>query len=217
MKERLSIVYLDNYPVTLMGDEAAPPLSRIVRAGGKRPERVDVELLKSPSDKEGRPVELTEIIDRAAEPTRPIYLRTIPRDVKPIYTADPGHALSRPEVRQAILPDPAMPNVDPVIAQLGAKPIQDRPPHQEAVFRSPSQMAAEAAPPAQPDSPPAAAAPAKAEGQPRVRRSLLRAEAQADAEAQAEQRQEDERNLEDTVQDDDEAARQTDEDAETQS
>ena len=126
------MVYLDDYPVTLMGDESAPPLSRIVRAGGKRPDYVDVELLASPSDKKGRIVELDEIIDRAAEPTRPIYLRTIPHDVKPIYTADPGHALSRPDVRAAIAPDPAMPNVDPVIAQLGAKAPRDRDPHRPA-------------------------------------------------------------------------------------
>src|SRR5688572_21823358 len=143
MKELLSRVYLDDYPVTLMGDESAPPLSRIVRAGGKRPDYVDVVLLASPHDRKGRPVESEEIIDRAAEPTRPIYLRTIPHDVKPIYTARPGRGLSPPDARPSSPGDPDMPNVDPVIAQLGAKPIQDRPPHEaheEAVFRAPSQF-----------------------------------------------------------------------------
>ena len=198
MKERLSRVYLDDYPVTLMGDEAAPPLSRIVRAGGKRPDYVDVVLLASPSDMEGRSIDLKEIIDRAAEPTRPIYLRTIPHDVKPIYTADPGHALSRPDVRRAIAPDPARPDVDPVIAQLGAKSLADRPPHEEAVFHAPSEFASQPLP--QPVTP----GPAQL------------AEKQANAEAEAEQRQEDERNHEDTLQDEAEAVQEADEDAETQ-
>lgn len=138
-KERLSKVYLDDYPITLMGDEATPPLSRIVRAGGKRPDDVDVVFLTSPSDRRGRPVDPDEVIDRAAEPTRPIYLRTVAREGKPIHTADPGHALSRPDLRKAFQPASPTPNVDPVIAQLGVAPQQGRPPHEEGVFRSPSQ------------------------------------------------------------------------------
>ena len=182
MKERLSKVYLDDYPITLMGDEATPPLSRIVRAGGKRPDDVDVVFLTSPSDGQGRPVEADEIIDRAAEPTRPIYLRTIAREGKPIHTADPGHALSRPDVQKALGVTSLKPDVDPVIAQLGgpasAEPLRpvDRGTHEEAVFRSPSQLA------------------------------------QLEAESEAEQRKEDERNQEDALQDEQEARQQADED-----
>lgn len=104
--KRLSRIYLDNSPVTLAGDESAPPLSRIIQAGGKRPDSFDIRLLASRSDQQGRPVGLDEIIDRAAEPTRPIYLRAIPHDVKAIYTTGTGA----------------------------------RPPHEEAVFRAPSQF-----------------------------------------------------------------------------
>lgn len=188
-KERLSKVYLDDYPITLMGDEATPPLSRIVRAGGKRPDDVDVLFLRSPSDAKGRPVGPEEVIDRAAEPTRPIYLRTVARGGKPIHTADPGHALSRPDLRKAFAPTAPMPNVDPVIAQLGGAPREDRPPHEEGVFRSPSQVLGGAAP---------------------------ELEALVKAEAEAEQRQEDERNQEDALQDEQEARREAGEDAETQ-
>lgn len=210
MTERLSRVYLDNYPVTLMGDEAAPPLSRIVRAGGKRPDYVDVLLLASPSDMEGRPLAPEEVIDRSAEPTRPIYLRTIPHDVKPIYTARPGPDLPRLQERKSVAPASAKPDRDPVIEQLGARPVGDRPPHKKGVFRSPSQL------PPEPDAEPLGIGartrkrPAKAPASLAIRR----AEAQAMAEAEAEQRQEDERNQEDALQDEAEAAEEADEDGE---
>src|SRR5688572_20174355 len=93
-KENLSRVYLDDYPITLMGDEATPPLSRIIRAGGKKPALVDVVYLTSPADRKGRPVDPETIIDRTAEPTRPIYLRTVPKEEKPVMTADRPDPLS---------------------------------------------------------------------------------------------------------------------------
>jgi hypothetical protein len=186
MKRRLSKVYLDDSPVALPLDEAAPPLSRIVQAGGQRPDAIDVVLLASPSDKKGRLVEFDEVIDRAAEPTRPIYLRTVPHDVKPIYAVGP-----------------ARPNQDPVIAQLGADPL--RAPHEPAVFRAPSQF------PKPPPGPGATGA-----GKKNQRLAARRAEAQARAEAEAEQRQEEERNHEDALQDEVEAAQDADEDSETQ-
>jgi hypothetical protein len=196
-KPRLSRVYLDDVPVTLMGDEATPELSRIIRAGGKRPDRVDVLYLTSPADRQGRPVHSDEVIDRAAEPTRPIYLRTVPREGRPIRTVSDDDPWPPDAPAERASRDP-MPNLDPVIAQLGEEP---RHPHVEGVFRSPSQAA--------PGARPAPVVPA-------VLRRRKRAETLADAEAEAEQRQEDERNREDALQDEQEAERDADEDAGTQ-
>jgi hypothetical protein len=195
-KPRLSRVYLDGVPVTLMGDEATPELSRIIRAGGKRPDRVDVVYLTSPADRQGRRVHVDEVIDRAAEPTRPIYLRTVPREGKPIRTVSEDDPWP-PDTPAELTPRDPMPNLDPVIAQLGQEP---RHPHVEGVFRSPSQTA------------PAEPAPVV----PKVLRRRKRSATLADAEAEAEQRREDERNQEDALQDEEEAEREADEDAESQ-
>ncbi|MEK6976237.1 MAG: hypothetical protein AABY18_07835 [Candidatus Thermoplasmatota archaeon] len=108
MKDELSRIYFDDLPVRLLGDEARPPLSRIVRAGGKVPGRVDVLVLASPQDLLGHPLAAEEIIDRTVEPTKPIYLRSVPK----------ANASSPPP---ATLPSPIS-NVDPVIAQLGVEP-----------------------------------------------------------------------------------------------
>lgn len=139
-KENLSRVYLDDYPITLMGDEATPPLSRIIRAGGKKPDRVDVIYLTSPADRKGRAVDPETIIDRTAEPTRPIYLRTVPKE-KPVMTADrPDPLLVRDPPSAPGMRDTA-PDVDPVISRLGGALTADRADHEEGVFRSPSQQA----------------------------------------------------------------------------
>lgn len=199
MKERLSRVFLDGYPITLMGDEAVPPLWRIVRAGGKHPDRVDVLYLTSPNDLRGRPVSGEELIDRTVEPARPIYLRSVPRDVRPIYTvhdepADPWTASDAP----SSTPKGPMANADPVIAQLGRDPspstVAARPPHEEGVFRSPTSGALGAA-------------------APRPANRVSGIEALAEAEAAAEQRQEDERNQEDALQDEQEELADADDDA----
>lgn len=208
MKERLSRVFLDGYPITLMGDEAVPPLSRIVRAGGKHPDRVDVLYLTSPSDLQGRAVAPDELIDRTVEPTRPIYLRTAPRDVRPIHTVHP-----EPDVLPAssdplfLKPKGLMSNVDPVIAQLGRDPpppaVPARPPHEEGVFRSPSSTGAAAVNEASTGSPE------------RAGPSATGMESLADAEAAAEQRQEDERNQEDALQDEQEELSDAEDDADS--
>jgi hypothetical protein len=172
MKRRLSKVYLDDSPVALPLDEAAPPLSRIVQAGGQRPDAIDVVLLASPSDKKGRLVEFDEVIDRAAEPTRPIYLRTVPHDVKPIYAVGP-----------------ARPNQDPVIAQLGADPV--RPPHEPAVFRAPSQFPKSADP--------GATGAGKKNQRLAARRAEAQARAEAEAEQRQEEERNHEDALQDEV------------------
>lgn len=139
-KERLSKVYLDDYPVTLMGDEAQPPLERIVRAGGKDPGRVDVVYLTSPADRKGRVVDPAEIVDRTAEPTRPIYLRSIPKpEGKPITTGHPEREPDEPG--SGFGPMGGAPGADPVISQLGRDAVRE-PRHVPGVFRSPSQQAA---------------------------------------------------------------------------
>ncbi|MHB1261109.1 MAG: hypothetical protein ACYC2H_05275 [Thermoplasmatota archaeon] len=209
MKERLSRIFLDGYPITLMGDEAVPPLSRIVRAGGKHPDRVDVLYLTSPSDLKGRPVAPDELIDRTVEPTRPIYLRTAARDVRPIYTAHPEPAeVWSPSDSPSSTPKGPMPNIDPVIAQLGQAPNmaprEARPAHEEAVFRSPSSTVPPRAPQTE----------SSAGGNPG---QAIGIEDLAAAEAEAEQRQEDERNQEDALQDEQEELADADDDADTRS
>lgn len=79
MNDQLAPVYLNNAPISLLGDEARPPLSRIVLAGGQRPRDVEVQWLTSAKDTQGRPVAQEEIVDRTTDPTTPIYLRSIPK------------------------------------------------------------------------------------------------------------------------------------------
>jgi hypothetical protein len=207
-KENLSRVYLDDYPITLMGDEAAPPLSRIIRAGGKKPDRVDVVYLTSPADRKGLPVDPETIIDRTAEPTRPIYLRTLPK-AKQVLTADRPDPRSIPDLPSAPTSRDPMPNLDPVISQLGGARVADPADlfHEEAVFRSPTQVAEADA---------ATIASLRAATVARAARLANAKAAQATAEGEAEQRQEDERNQEDALQDEEEALQDADEDAETQ-
>lgn len=119
MKHRLSRVFLDGRPVALRADDIAPTLARIVSVGGKQPETVEVHYLLSPRDRRGHVIGTTEILDRAAEPTRPIYLLSIPK----------GGANPTVKTRQAVL------SGDPVISQLGKEPRE----HEPGVFRSPSQ------------------------------------------------------------------------------
>ncbi len=173
MKNEFSPVYLDDAPVTLMGDEARPPLSRIVRAGGKRPSRVDIVVLASRSDKLGHALDPEEIIDRTAEPTKPIYLRSAPKPgLPPPSTANdsevvaewsfiPGAGLT---LSRSVGTPTMKPNADRVIAQLGADPLVP-------------------------------------EVTPKVLRETRRAEAQATAEAGAEERQEEDREQADNLQD----------------
>lgn len=216
MKEQLSKVYFDDKPVVLMGDESRPRLSRIVRAGGKRPDHVDVLVLNSPADMIGQRVAPNEIIDRTAEPTKPIYLRSVPRVTDGIVAPAERARLERAargDVVPRILTKPApdaprdapkvkgpMPNLDPVISQLGLEP--QRPvDHSGSVFqatpfRSPSQGPAPAAPA------PFASLSAKAK----------KAELQAQAEAEAEQRQEEDRDMANSLQDEMEDSADADDD-----
>lgn len=73
----LATVYLDNASVGLMGDPH-PLVSKIVVAGGKHPGSVQVLRTQSATDQKGKPVRMDDVIDRTAEPTRPIYLRSRP-------------------------------------------------------------------------------------------------------------------------------------------
>jgi hypothetical protein len=153
-KERLSNVYLDDYPVTLMGDEAQPPLWRIGRAGGKDPGRVDVVYLTSPRDRIGRVVQPSEIVDRTAEPARPIYLRSVPKvDTKAIETvfapgtlapADPaGLGATSPTAGPGATSPTAGPGDGPAMDP-AAGPGSD---HEPGSFRSPSQTQDDRRPP----------------------------------------------------------------------
>ena len=181
MKSKLSRVYLDDLPVRLMGDEARPHLSRIVRAGGKAPDQFDVRWLTSPSDPKGLALDPEEILDRTLEPTKPIYLRTVPR------ASDPGATgTGPPSARKP--PRPA--EARTVIDQLGADPDP-----------LPSPV-----PGILPD-----ALDLSEPVRPRLYRGYKEDSGKALAEAEAEERQEEQRNAEDLEQDEmealDEAAR----------
>ena len=73
----LATVYLDEEAVGLMGDPR-PKVSKIVAAGGKRPESVQVLRGLSATDLRGKPLRLDDTIDRTVEPARPIYLTSKP-------------------------------------------------------------------------------------------------------------------------------------------
>lgn len=73
----LATVYLDNESIGLMGDPM-PRVSKIVAAGGRRPESVQVLRAQSATDQRGTPLKLEDVIDRTAEPARPIYLTSKP-------------------------------------------------------------------------------------------------------------------------------------------
>ncbi|MHB1261111.1 MAG: hypothetical protein ACYC2H_05285 [Thermoplasmatota archaeon] len=75
--QALATIYLDNAPIGLMGDPK-PRVSKIIAASGKRPENLQVLRALSPTDLRGRPVQFDDIIDRTAEPTKPIYLTSKP-------------------------------------------------------------------------------------------------------------------------------------------
>lgn len=112
MKKPLSRVYLDDFPVRLLEDEVRPTLARIVLAGGKNPGRVAVVALASRFGEHGQPLDPYEVIDRAAEPTRPIYLRSLPKH---------AGAIESPATPAPTTPSPPR-DRDPVIDQLGRPP-----------------------------------------------------------------------------------------------
>lgn len=107
MKDALSKIYFDDRPVQLLGDESRPRLERIVHAGGKSPEAVDVLVLAARKDKTGHLLRAGEVIDRTVEPAKPIYLRSVPK------VPHPGVPMGAP-----------LPEKDAVIEQLGLDPAE---------------------------------------------------------------------------------------------
>lgn len=98
----LATVYLDNANVGLMGDPR-PTVSKIVAAGGKEPGKVQVVRAQSSSDQKGKPLGLADIIDRTADPTQPIYLRSQPQPAQ----GGPAGKDTRPFGRSVQVGDPA--------------------------------------------------------------------------------------------------------------
>src|SRR5687767_11660550 len=78
----LSTVYLDNERIGLMGDPK-PLVSKIVAAGGKAPEAVQVLRGKSATDTHGQPLRLWDTVDRTEKPETPIYLTCKPKPAGP--------------------------------------------------------------------------------------------------------------------------------------
>jgi len=124
----LATVYLDNEPVGLMGDPR-PLVSKIVVAGGKRPEAVQVLRTRSPDDAGGRPLALDETIDRTAEPTIPIYLVCVARRRGDLATnlPYPTREAIAPVPPQYVdldspVPEPRMPGTLPPLGPAGPQP-----------------------------------------------------------------------------------------------
>jgi len=68
-------VYLDDQPVGL-ADDPRPQVAQVLAASGRSPTSVKVRQLDSHEGHDSRQLALEEYLDRAAEPTRPIYLTT---------------------------------------------------------------------------------------------------------------------------------------------
>ena len=115
MKDKLAKIFLDGYPVPMLG-EPRPPVSRIVRASGERPGRVDVSRLDSATDPGGRLLDQYDIIDRTQTPAAPIYLRSQPRDVPMDDGVGAPDDLDDSSLRTGV------PASDRVIDQLGRGP-----------------------------------------------------------------------------------------------
>ena len=79
MAANLAPVYLDNERVTLQGDPK-PKVAKIVEAGGRRPDKVQVVRLKSQTDFEGKPVRLEDVIDRTLQSNNPVYLKCVDKE-----------------------------------------------------------------------------------------------------------------------------------------
>ena len=91
----LSTVYLDNQRIGLMGDPR-PVVAKIVAAGGRAPHAVQVLRSRSP-DSAGTPVQLDDVIDRTAEPTKAIYLTCKATTMREPLPAQPRSVPARPE------------------------------------------------------------------------------------------------------------------------
>jgi hypothetical protein len=72
----LSTVYLDHERIGLMGDPR-PFVAKIVAAAGRS---LDVRVVRTraPGDVHGTPLQLDDIIDRTADPAKPVYLVSRP-------------------------------------------------------------------------------------------------------------------------------------------
>jgi len=69
--EKIAKVYLDNQPISLL--DPRPMVSSILFSCGK-PESSTVQLLESRTDVKGKALRPEEVVDRTADPTKPIYL-----------------------------------------------------------------------------------------------------------------------------------------------
>ncbi|MES2154712.1 MAG: hypothetical protein V4510_06205 [bacterium] len=114
MKTEFSVVYLNDVPVTLTGDQARPRLSRVVRDGGGQPDDVEVRWLTKASDPTGPLLHPEAVIDRTANPTQPIYLWSVAR--RALHDAETA---ATPGTRQQ---EATTSQPDPAIEQLGLVP-----------------------------------------------------------------------------------------------
>jgi hypothetical protein len=71
----LAPVYLDDEPVSLLGDPR-PQVSKVLAASGREAGQVRVRRLEDEQDHDGIAVALDAFLDRTTEPTKPIYLTT---------------------------------------------------------------------------------------------------------------------------------------------
>jgi hypothetical protein len=117
----LATVYLDNEAVGLMGDPR-PLVAKVVAAAGKDPLAVRVLRGASPDDRAGTPVFLEDVIDRTAEPTKPIYLTSSPGAAEGARTSPDA---MRSLLRFTMEPPGAEPGQRPLGSPLPAGPRSD--------------------------------------------------------------------------------------------
>jgi hypothetical protein len=117
----LATVYLDDEAVGLMGDPR-PLVAKVVAAAGKDPLSVRVLRAASPDDRAGTPVYLEDVIDRTAEPAKPIYLTSRPNAAEGTQ-APPGAMRAPPRI--AVQPPGTEPGQRPIGSSLPAGPRSD--------------------------------------------------------------------------------------------
>lgn len=72
----LAPVFLDNKPISL--EDPKPKVSAILSASGQ-PETTDVKWLQFQPNTQGKALRGEEVLDRTADPSKPIYLTSTPK------------------------------------------------------------------------------------------------------------------------------------------
>jgi hypothetical protein len=83
----LAPVYVDDERVALHQDPR-PRVSKVVEAAGRKPDQVRVVRLADRNDREGRPLHMSDVIDRIEAPENPVFLKCTELFSKPALEAE---------------------------------------------------------------------------------------------------------------------------------